>query len=416
MNAAVILNAFQDDEVRRITMRRPFILAPLLALIACGTAPADGQASAQSVAAGQAPITGDRPFAPPPFAASEIARFDDPWAMTFLPDGQMLVTEKAGRMWLVSGDGRRRTAVGGMPRVNPRGQGALGEVVLHPQFAANSLVYFSYSAAGSLNAITLARGRLSGDLDHGARLDGMTILYRAHPPIDGGQYGGRIAFAPDGHLFFSTGERQHFMPAQDRDGTLGKILRLNDDGTPAAGNPLAAQGFDPAVWSYGHRNPLGLAFDAAGALWEDEMGPRGGDELNLILPGRNYGWPIVSNGDNYDGTPIPDHSTRPDLEPPRASWNPSISPSSLLIYSGALFPAWRGKALIGALSGEALLLVRITGGTAQEEARYDMRARIRALAQGPDGALYLLEDGSSARLLRLTPRQAPRSWSIEPDS
>jgi glucose/arabinose dehydrogenase len=169
------------------------------------------------------------------------------------------------------------------------------------------------------------------------------------------------------------------------------------------GNPLAAKGFDPAIWSYGHRNPLGLAFDAEGRLWEDEMGPKGGDEVNLILPGRNYGWPLVSNGDNYDGSPIPRHATRPGLEAPRLSWNPSISPSSLLIYSGTLFPGWHGKALIGALSGEMLILVELGGASVREEARYDMGRRIRAVDAGPDGAVYLLEDGPDGRLLRLTP-------------
>ncbi|ATE65569.1 PQQ-dependent sugar dehydrogenase [Rhizorhabdus dicambivorans] len=352
--------------------------------------------------AAQAPITGERPSAAKPFKAAEVASFDSPWALAFLPDGRMLVTEKTGRMLLLSADGRQRTAVTGVPEVNASGQGALGEVVAHPDFAANGQVYFSYSAPGSPNAIVLARGRLVGGAD-GARLDDVTTLYRAHPDRSGGHYAGRIAFSPDGHLFFSMGERQKFTPAQEPDGVLGKIVRLTMDGRPAPGNPLAAKSFDPAIWSYGHRNPLGLAFDGKGRLWDAEMGPKGGDEVNLILPGRNYGWPLVSNGDHYDGKPIPDHPTRPDLEAPRVSWNPSISPSSLLVYSGGLFPKWRGKALVGALSGKALILVALGDDGAREEARYDMGQRIRAVDQGPDGAVYVLEDGKGGRLLKLSP-------------
>ncbi|ABQ70733.1 glucose sorbosone dehydrogenase [Rhizorhabdus wittichii RW1] len=359
-------------------------------------------ATAAPAIAAQAPITGGRPFADKPFKVEEVARFDSPWAMTFLPGGHMLVTEKAGRLLLLSPDGARRTAVEGVPAVDSSGQGALGEVVAHPDFATNGLVYFSYSAPGSPNGIVLARGKLVGDLG-GARLEGVTTLYRAHPLKSGGHYAGRIAFSPDGHLFFSMGERQKFTPAQEPDGVLGKVVRLTMDGQPAPGNPLAAKGFDPAVWSYGHRNPLGLAFDLEGRLWDAEMGPKGGDEVNLILPGRNYGWPIVSNGDHYDGKPIPDHVTRPEFEAPKVSWNPSISPSSLLVYSGKLFPQWRGKALVGALSGEMLILVDLGEEGAKEEARYAMGQRIRAVDQGPDGAVYVLEDKAGGRLLRLMP-------------
>jgi aldose sugar dehydrogenase len=359
-------------------------------------------AMAGAQAAQTSPIIGSRPFAAKPFRTIEVARFDSPWALAFLPDGRMLVTEKAGRMLLLSSDGRQRTAVAGIPPVNAGGQGGLGEVVPHPAFAANGLVYFSYSAQGAPNAIVLARGKLVGGIE-GARLEEVTTLYRAHPGRSGGHYAGRIAFSPDGHLFFAMGERQKFTPAQEPDGVLGKIVRLMIDGKPAPGNPLAAKGFDPAIWSYGHRNPLGLAFDTKGRLWEAEMGPKGGDEVNLILPGRNYGWPLVSNGDHYDGRPIPDHPTRPDLEAPKVSWNPSISPSSLLVYGGRLFRQWQGKALLSALSGKMLILVTLGEDSAREEARYAMGKRIRAVDEAPDGAVYVLEDGKDARLLRLVP-------------
>jgi len=347
------------------------------------------------------PVTRERAFAEKPFRSAVVATFDSPWAMAFLPDGSMLVTEKAGKMTLLSADGARRTPVGGMPRVNASGQGGLGEVVPDPHFSTNRRVYFSYATPGAPNGVVLACGKLA-ETAAAVRLEEVRTLYRARPLTSGGHYAGRIAFSPDGHLFFSMGERQQFTPAQDRQGLLGKIVRLTSDGKPAPSNPLSAKGFDPAVWSYGHRNPLGLAFDGQGRLWEAEMGPQGGDEVNLILPGRNYGWPLVSNGDHYGGRPIPDHSSRPDLEGPKVSWNPSISPSSLMIYSGRLFPQWRGKALLGALSG-MLVLVDLGAERAHETARYDMGERIRAVRQGPDGAVYLLEDGAGGKLLKLTP-------------
>ena len=219
-----------------------------------------------------------------------------------------------------------------------------------------------------------------------ARLDNLQVIWRQTPRMDGGQYGLRIAFGPDHLLYVSNGERQHFDPAQDMSGTLGKIVRLNDDGSPAAGNPFAARGGAAAqIWSLGHRNPLGLAFAPDGRLWEDEMGPRGGDEVNLILPGRNYGWPRASNGSNYDGTDIPDHRPGDGFEAPKVWWNPSISPSGLIIYTGAMFPQWRGDALLGALSGQALIHIRIRGATAEKADQWDMGARIREVEQGPDG-------------------------------
>lgn len=331
------------------------------------------------------------------FETSEIARFDSPWALAFLPDGSMLVTEKAGRMLHVSADGSTRKSLSGIPAVRSAGQGGLGEVVPHPEFASNKLVYFSYSAPGDESAIVLARGRLED-----AGLSDVTTLFRASPSVTGnGHFAGRIAFGPDGFLYFSTGERQKFDPAQNLTATLGKVLRLTDEGKPAPGNPLAGKG-DPAIWSYGHRNPLGLAFDPQGRLWVAEMGPRGGDELNQIAAGRNYGWPLVSDGDHYDGRAIPDHTTRPEVEAPRAGWTPVISPSSLLFYSGDAFPDWKGKALIGGLSSEALIVVAVDGERAREIARYPFN-RLRAVDQGPDGSVYLLEDGPDARLLRLVP-------------
>jgi glucose/arabinose dehydrogenase len=342
-----------------------------------------------------------------PFQVEVVADFESPWAMTFLPDGRMLITEKAGTLYLVSADGQQRTPVNGTPSVSSDGQGGLKDVVLHPDYTQNRLVYFSYSEAGQGGkGVVLARGVLA----EGAQpvLQQVETLFRASPYVDGdGHFAGRIAFSPDGHLFFATGERQKFDPAQDPQSTLGKILRLQDDGTAAPGNPLADKGFHPAIWSYGHRNPLGMAFDADGNLWAQEMGPRGGDEVNLILPGRNYGYPIVSDGDHYDGTPIPDHDTRPEFEKPKVSWTPVISPAGLMVYSGKLWPEWKGDLFIGGLSSQALIRVDVEGTTARKGDQWSMGERIREPVEGPDGAIWLLEDGrrsGKGRLLKLTPR------------
>jgi len=342
-----------------------------------------------------------------PFAVTPVADFDAPWAMTFLPDGRMLVTEKDGRMLLVSADGKERRTVATVT-VDSAGQGGLMDVVLAPDFARSGRVYFSYSAAGQGGkGVVLARAFL--DRQPGAeRLRSIEAIYRAYPLVEGnGHYSGRIAFAPDGrHLFFTNGDRQKFTPAQDPKGSLGKVLRLTLDGKPAPGNPLASKGFVPEAWSYGHRNLLGIAFDAQGNLWEQEMGPKGGDEVNLVRPGLNYGWPNASNGSHYDGRDIPDHAPGDGYEAPKVSWNPVISPGGLMIYRGAMFPQWRGDAFIGGLSSTSLVRVHLDGTNASKGDQWDMGARVREVEQGPDGAIWVLEDGedgSQGRLLKLTP-------------
>ena len=369
------------------------ILVPLVTGCGLDAAPESG--------GGQA-----KPSAGLPFQIQVVAHFESPWAMTFLPDGRLLITEKTGTLLLVSADGQQRTRVDGIPAVASEGQGGFMDVVLHPGFATNRLVYFSYAEAGQGGkGVVLARGTfVDGDRPV---LQKVETLFRASPYVDGdGHFSGRIAFSKDGHLFFSNGERQKFTPAQDPKATLGKVLRLNDDGTPAQGNPLAAKGFHPAVWSYGHRNLLGLAFDAAGNLWEQEMGPQGGDEVNLILPGRNYGYPIVSDGNHYDGRPIPDHATRAEFEKPKVSWNPVISPAGLIVYSGKLWSQWKGDLFIGGLSSQALIRVDVDGTNASKGDQWPMEHRIREPEEGPDGAIWLLEDGrrdGAGRLLKLTP-------------
>lgn len=345
-----------------------------------------------------------------PFVKTQVARFDGPWAMTFLPSGEMLVTEKAGTMRMLSLDDQIVRLVTGTPRVDSAGQGSLMDVVPAPDFARSQTLYLSWSEAGvGGKGVVLATATLARDGEGGSpRLMNLKPIFRASPLVEGdGHYSGRIAFAPDGrHLFFTAGERQKFTPAQDPRATLGKVLRLNLDGSPAAGNPLAARGFHPAVWSYGHRNFLGLAFDGQGRLWEQEMGPRGGDEINLILPGRNYGWPNASNGSHYDGRDIPDHHAGDGYEAPKLWWNPSISPAGLIYYSGTMFPAWKGSLFLGGLLGQALIRVALDGETARKADQWDMGTRIRDVEQGPDGAIWVLEDGTrgaGGRLWKLTP-------------
>jgi aldose sugar dehydrogenase len=347
----------------------------------------------------------------------EVARFDEPWAMTFLPGGQQaLITERRGRLLLwarASASGATATAavgVGGVPAVDYGGQGGLGDVILDPQFASNGLVYLSFAESGEGGTRHAAVGR--GQLVTAGgppRLEGFQVIWRQTPGFEGqGHYGHRLAFSPDSrYLFISSGERQQFTPAQDMSSNAGKVLRLYPDGTVPADNPFASRGGVTAqIWSLGHRNPLGLAFDGQGRLWEVEMGPRGGDELNLIERGSNYGYVTVSNGDHYDGREIPDHNTRPEFNAPEITWTPVISPSSLIFYSGSMFPQWRGNALIAGLSGRAIVRVVFDGTNARETERYDMGQRIRELEQHPDGSIYVLEDernGGGGRLLRLVP-------------
>jgi len=348
-----------------------------------------------------------------PFCMSSKASFDEPWAMTFLPDGRVLVTEKSGALRLLDFARQPAKFITGVPEVVNAGQGGLGDIALHPRFTDNQLVYFSYAEAGEGNTAgaAVARARLVLDAQGGGHLEGVDVIWRQVPKVSGhGHYGHRIVFDDSGYLWISSGDRQKFDPAQDMQSNLGNIVRLNDDGSAPADNPFVRQGEIAAqIWSLGHRNPLGLAFDAKGRPWDVEMGPKGGDELNLIERGANYGYPVVSNGDHYDGRPIPNHDTHPEFIPPKVSWTPVISPSRLLFYSGHAYPhlqAGKQHAFISGLSSRALVHVEISeDDTAREVARYAMsplEARIRSVVQGPDGLLWLLTDGSKGSLLKLT--------------
>lgn len=373
------------------------LMAGLMAsLVACNN-------SSNSTAAEAAPIVDGKTS----FSSRKVTQFNEPWAMTFLPDGRLLVTEKKGQLKLYDAKTGKTGSIAGIPQVAYGGQGGLGDIVLHPDFAKNGLVYLSYAESGTGGkGAVVARGKLTLNNTGGGQLSQLQVIWRQVPKVSGdGHFGHRIAFDQSGLLWISSGERQKFDPAQDMRTNLGKIIRLKDDGSIPADNPFASQGGVAAqVWSLGHRNPLGLAFNAKGELWEIEMGPKGGDELNLIEKARNYGYPLVSNGDHYDGTPIPDHDTRPEFKAPAVSWSPVISPSSLMFYHGNLFPAWKNNAFVGGLSSEALIRIEFNGNTAREAERFDMGARIREVEQGPDGAIWLLEDGPNASLLQLQPK------------
>ena len=342
--------------------------------------------------------------------ARSITQFNHPWAMTFLPDGRLLVTTKPGRLWLVGQDGAR-FQVAGVPRVLDGGQGGLGDVVPHPDFADNDLIYLSFvdkgDQFGTRQAVVI-RARL--DLSAEPKLTDHEEIWRQFPAYSGrGHFSHRLAFGPaggphEGKLFITSGDRQEMEPAQDMTQALGKLIRLNDDGSVPTDNPFHNHGdLAKTFWTLGHRNSLGIAFDARGQLWAHEMGPRHGDELNLIEPGRNYGWPVVSEGNHYSGVKIPNHDTRPDMIAPKAAWVPSIAPSGLMIWSDGLFPDWQGQALIGGLVSRALIRVSLNKNGVQELERYSWGERVREVEQGPDGALWVLEDGRRGRLLRLTP-------------
>ncbi len=374
-------------------------LAVVLALTACSSstaasppAPAaTATATPAETASSDAPSAG-KPLAGTPFLTEELGDFDEPWAMAFLPGGDALITERGGRLKLRQADGRT-IEVGGVPEVVATGQGGLGDVLASPAFATDRTVYLSWAAAGDGGTgAEVGRAVLVRDGDR-ARLDDLRVIWRQQPKTSGsGHYGHRLTFAPDGsHLFVTSGDRQKMTPAQDRGSTLGKIIRMDPDGG------------DARIWTLGQRNPLGIAFDAAGNLWSSEMGPQGGDELNLIVEGRNYGWPRVSNGSHYGGGNIPDHAPGDGFEAPKVWWNPSVSPGSLIVYSGAMFPQWDGDAFIGALSGQALIRVDLDGTSAAKADQWDFGDRVREVEQAPDGSIWVLTDGSGGRLLRLTP-------------
>jgi glucose/arabinose dehydrogenase len=326
---------------------------------------------------------------------------ETPWSVAFLPDGSYLVTELPGRLRHVSAVGKVSEALSGVPGVYFAGQGGLFDVVLHPDFASNRWVYLSYAeGVPKDNGTAIARGRLGE-----SGLQDVEVVFRAPTRKDTPvHYGGRMAFLPDGSLLLTTGDGFNYREAaQDVSSTLGKLLRMTDEGQPAAGNPFPES---PYVYSYGHRNPQGLAVAADGTIWLHEHGPRGGDEVNRIEPGVNYGWPAITFGLDYSGAIISPHTAWPGMAQPQHYWVPSIAPSGLAVYEGDMFPEWRGDLLVGALvNQEVRRLDVVNGETGSEEALFgELKARVRDVRVGPDGAIYILTNGVPGELIRVSRR------------
>lgn len=346
-----------------------------------------------------------------PFATAEMGTFNEPWAIAFAPGTSMLfVTEKPGSLKVVDTATGKTGTVLGAPKVD---YGGLGDVAFLPAEAGKPLngrtIYLSWAEAGESDTrgAVVGKGTLACTTVDSCAVEGLSVIWRQTPKVTGkGHYSHRIAFSPDGkYLFIASGERQKMQPSQETGNTLGKVVRLNLDGTPAAGNPLADKGGVSAeIWSWGHRNILGMDWDAKGRLWEIEHGPAGGDELNLVQRAANYGWPVRSNGDHYNGDPIPDHAADDGFAQPALSWNPVIAPGDMLIYTGDMFADWKGHALIPGLGSQALVAVTIEGESARETARWGFEKRLRSIAEGPDGAIWVAEDGEDAKLLKLTAR------------
>ena len=333
-----------------------------------------------------------------------FATFQEPWAMLTLPDDSLLITEKKGKLIWFNPFTKQSKAILGLPEVAYGGQGGLGDIQLHPDFENNHFIYLSYAEAEKNKyGAVVVRAQLDLEADQPS-LKNLERIWTQVPKLSGqGHYSHRIVFGQDGKLWISSGERQAFDPAQDMQSNLGKVIRLNDDGTIPVDNPFVSQGgVAEQIWSLGHRNPLGMAFDHKHQLWVIEMGPKGGDELNLIKKAKNYGYPLVSNGNHYDDTPIPDHRTRPEFEAPVLDWTPVISPSSLIFYKGQQFVAWKNKAISTGLSSKAVIVIDTEAQPVKEIARIDMGHRIRATSEAKDGGIWLLQDGPNAKLLKMT--------------
>ncbi|HLI86728.1 MAG TPA: PQQ-dependent sugar dehydrogenase [Bryobacteraceae bacterium] len=404
---------------------------------------------ASAAAWAQVNIGEQKPEATLPFNMTTVATFELPWRIAFLPDGRMLITEKIGPIWLVSQNGEKICPVANTPPVYWQGQSGMFGVFLSPTYATDQRIYLTYSEPGDYGGgLVLASAKLvigeggRGGPGINARLQNLEVLWRQLPKGKGGQEGAQVAFAPDGKsLFLTVGDRQRFTPAQDPNQPEGKILHLTLDGKPSPDNPnygktgaseiplidpprdteaaktakvvsiyhFPAENLTPAeTWASGFRTPYGLAFSPSGELWEVEHGPRGGDELNLIEKGKNYGWPLVSFGNNYDGVPIPKPDTRPDLAAPVLYWVPVIAPGNLMFYHGTqTFPQWNGSGFVSGMGTMSLNRIVFDGhGGAKSAERWSVGHRIRDVEEAPDGSLWMLEDANPGALIHVTPKEA----------
>jgi glucose/arabinose dehydrogenase len=373
----------------------------LLALIVC------------SMGCGPSPLQAQAPRSPTPASVTGVLDIqtiakglEHPWGLEILPDKRMLVTERPGRLRIVAADGRLSEPLAGVPQVYGSGQGGLLDVALSPAFEKDRLVYLSFAESGAGGAGTaVARGRLGG-----GGLENTQVIWRQQPKVSGSNHwGSRIVFRRDGTLFVTLGERFNYSErAQDLSATLGKVVRINPDGSAPRDNPFVnREGARPEIWSYGHRNVQAAALHPeTGQLWTVEHGARGGDELNHPEAGKNYGWPVISYGTHYSFLKIGEGTTKPGMEQPVYYWDPVIAPSGMVIYSGDLFAGWKDNFLIGSLTPGGLVRLVMKDGKVAQEERYlgDLRERIRDVRQAPDGSLYLLTDSRSGQILRVTPR------------
>ena len=382
-----------EERKTKFTGIGSFVLAVILA--GCGPAQSDAQAP--------------RSPTPSPTAGAVQARtiakgLEHPWGLAFLPDKRMLVTERPGRLRIVSADGRLSEPLAGVPKVSASGQGGLLDVALSPSFDKDRIVYLSFAEPGDGGAGTaVARGRLG---ERG--LENTQVIWRQRPKVSAGQhFGSRLVFRRDGTLFVTLGDRGQGDPAQDLSTTIGKVVRLNADGSVPKDNPFTdRKGALPEIWSFGHRNIQAAALHPdTGQLWTVEHGARGGDELNHPEAGKNYGWPVISYGTHYTFQKIGEGVAKAGMEQPVYYWDPVIAPSGMVIYTGEMFSGWKGNFLIGSLTPGGLVRLVMKDGKVAQEERYlgDLRQRIRDVAQGPDGSLYLITDARDGQILRVTP-------------